>query len=80
MLSSQKLRLYSVISQVAKARIGQKYWESEVYKRLQAVIYWLTTGSNKRPQYHSQKTFVSFKFEIQLHYTMINGNRWKTIA
>ena len=32
------------------------------------------------PQYHSQKTFVSFKFDIQLHYAMIKGSRWKVIG
>jgi len=34
-----KLGLYSVISQVAKAGTGQKYWESEVCKILQVVIH-----------------------------------------
>lgn len=35
--------------------------------------------SQWRPQYHSQKTFVSFEFDIQLQYTMIDGSRWKTL-
>jgi hypothetical protein len=32
-----------------------------------------------RPQSHSPQTFVSFEFDVQSHYEMINGNRWKVV-
>jgi hypothetical protein len=33
-------------------------------------------GVNKRCQYHSQITRVSFAFPSRLHHTMIVGSRW----
>ena len=33
----------------------------------------------KRPQYHSQQTFLTFTFPIHLHYATVGGTRWKTV-